>query len=252
MKRIIWLSLLCSWMILGWSILQHKHHQCIDRAASTTASSEQTSVLVAATPQAAQAIRPRSAAHLTRAGSLPVPPTSARSLDEIAEDEAIFAESDRPEPRIWRAAWANERHDEQWTRQTYEDVGAKARALLKGELKMHDLSCRESVCRMYLKFADQPDAQAFITAPQDSALQVGYQRLDPQFVGDGYPKSDYEYEVLIKRPEGAAPRVISEIASDAMEVTPTHEPQELLRADDHAYKLASPDEEVVIHAGRSR
>jgi len=118
---------------------------------------------------------------------------------EVDEDEAMRADDNIPEQRAWRAAWAAEHQDDAWTREITEQVRTRAESLLDGEVRLSDLSCRETICRMYLQFGDQLDAKAFIDAPHDPALHYEYQSLDPEFDGAGFDRSDYTYEVLIKR-----------------------------------------------------
>jgi hypothetical protein len=120
--------------------------------------------------------------------------------DEVAEDEAIVAGDHTPEQRAWRIAWSGEHEDESWTNNVGEELRAKTKALAYGNVELSALSCRETVCRMELKFADQLDAQAFVSAPHDPGVQYEYQSMDPDFDGAGFDKSDYAYELLIKRP----------------------------------------------------
>jgi hypothetical protein len=120
--------------------------------------------------------------------------------DELAEDEAMRRADTIPEQRVWRAAFAGERQDDAWTKQVREEVEDKSKSLLKGAVKLSGLSCRETVCRMHLQFADQIDAEHFIRAAHDPQLRYQYQSLDPEFDGAGFDRSDFTYEVLIKRP----------------------------------------------------
>jgi hypothetical protein len=119
--------------------------------------------------------------------------------DELAEDEAMRRADTIPEQRMWRASFASERQDDAWTKQVRDEVEAKSKSLLKGAVKLSGLSCRETVCRMHLQFADQIDAQDFIHAAHDPQLRYQYQSLDPEFDGAGFDRSDFTYEVLIRR-----------------------------------------------------
>jgi hypothetical protein len=118
--------------------------------------------------------------------------------DGLAEDEAIRAADKTAEQRVWRAAWAEQKQDDKWTEQVREQVSEKAKSL-PGKIQLQELSCRATICRMYLKFAGPDDAQAFISGPQDRAAEYRYQSLDPEFERSGDDRSNSTYEVLIKR-----------------------------------------------------
>ncbi len=119
--------------------------------------------------------------------------------DDIGQDEAIFAADQSPEQGVWRAAWARESQDAAWTQEVVGEVTRSAQSLLQGHLTLNGISCRETVCRMYVQFGDQADADAFIDAPHDQALHYEFQRLDPGSDGNDLDLSSPAYEVLIKR-----------------------------------------------------
>lgn len=110
------------------------------------------------------------------------------------------AADELPEQRVWRAVWAQEQPDAQWAQRVIDEVTRTTRQQVEGDVQLRDLSCRETVCRMYLQFADQLDAEAFRAAPHDPMLQYAYQSLDPAFDGAGFDRSNHTYELLIKRP----------------------------------------------------
>jgi hypothetical protein len=89
--------------------------------------------------------------------------------------------------------------DDQWTRDLLQELQDRAKALA-GELRIEHLSCRETICRAYLQFADQIDADDFRSIPHDPAHQYEYQSLDPDFDGVGFDDSDSTFELLIRRP----------------------------------------------------
>ena len=122
-----------------------------------------------------------------------------RDEDDAHEDQAMAASDRKPELRAWRQAWSAEDEDESWNRQVRAELRGVL-PLVQGDVTLSDLSCRQTVCRMELQFADQLDAQAFIAAPHDDALQYAYQSMDPSFDGAGFDQSEYSYELLIKRP----------------------------------------------------
>jgi hypothetical protein len=121
--------------------------------------------------------------------------------DGLAENEATLAEDNVPEQRVWRATWAHEEPDEEWTHKQSEEVKEKAKSLLAwGSLTVHSLSCRQTVCRMYLQFSDPKDAKAFISAAGDPAMHYEYQDLTPEVSRTDPSRPEYAYEVLITRP----------------------------------------------------
>jgi hypothetical protein len=129
-------------------------------------------------------------------------PSATASLDDEdgrAEDEAMAAGDNRPEQRVWRATWSRERQDGAWTQQMHDEVQRIGRSVLERDLKYYDLSCRETVCRVYLQFADQLDAQAFIKAPRGSDMHYEFQSMDPEYTGEGYDRSDFTYELMVVR-----------------------------------------------------
>jgi hypothetical protein len=141
---------------------------------------------------------------------------SPEDEDDRAEDEAMAADDNNAEQRVWRATWARERQDDAWTQQLHDEVQRIGRSVVEGDLKYYDLSCRETVCRVYLQFSDQLDAQAFMKAPRDSGAHYEFQSMDPEYTGEGYDRSDFSYELLVvrTRPDGLPARERSEPADD--------------------------------------
>lgn len=111
----------------------------------------------------------------------------------------MAADDNTPEQRVWRTRWSRERHDGAWTQQMHDEVQRVGRSVLERDLKYYDLSCRETVCRVYLQFADELDAQAFMKAPRSAGVHYELQSMDPQYTGEGYDRSDFTYELLVVR-----------------------------------------------------
>jgi hypothetical protein len=53
---------------------------------------------------------------------------------------------------------------------------------------------------MYVQFADQLDAAAFIEGDGEPGHSYTYQSMDPDFDGAGLDDSDQTYELLVERP----------------------------------------------------
>lgn len=133
------------------------------------------------------------------AQSTPQPRAQAEPAVHEDEDRAMAVAQGSPEQRAWRMAWSAEREDPSWTQQVADELRQMAESLARGEVVLSGLSCRQTVCRMQLKFADQLDARLFIEAAHDPQLRHAYQSLDPAG-GRDVAKSEYTYELLIKRP----------------------------------------------------
>jgi hypothetical protein len=130
----------------------------------------------------------------------PSAPAQPEDEEDRAENEAMAAADNNPEQRVWRATWSRERQDDAWTQQMHDEVQRTGRAVLERDLKYYDLSCRETVCRVYLQFTDQLDAQAFMKVPRGSGIHYEFQSMDPEYTGEGYDRSDFTYELLVVRP----------------------------------------------------
>lgn len=151
------------------------------------------------------------AAKATAAAQAPTATATPQDEADRAEDEAMAAADNTPEQRLWRITWSTERQDDAWTQRMHDEVQRVARSALQRDLKYYDLSCRETVCRVYLQFTDQLDARAFINAPRDAGPHYEFQSMDPEYTGEGYDRSDFTYELLVvrERPDGlpvSAPR----------------------------------------------
>jgi hypothetical protein len=138
-------------------------------------------------------------------GAVPVPAPgsapSAAALERRADDEeaeAMRAGAGSPEQKAMRSTYVTEQPDERWTASAIEEIKRIAEPL-HGPVYVQDPSCRETVCRMFLRFGDQVDAQAFIAAQRDPAQRYAFHSLDPSFDGAGFDGSDYTYELLIRR-----------------------------------------------------
>jgi len=152
----------------------------------------------------------------TVAALAPSVTASAENEEDRAEDEAMAAADNNPEQRVWRTSWSRERQDDAWTQQMHDEVQRIGRSVLERDLKYYDLSCRETVCRVYLQFTDQLDAQAFMNAPRGSGLHYEFQSMDPEYTGEGYDRSDFTYELLVVRvrPDGLPASEPSEPAEE--------------------------------------
>jgi hypothetical protein len=103
-----------------------------------------------------------------------------------------------PAQQAMRSTYVTEQSDERWTAAAIDEIKQIAQPL-HGPVYVQAPDCRETVCRMFLRFADQVDAQAFIEARRDPAQRYAFQSLDPAFDGAGFDNSDYTYELLIQR-----------------------------------------------------
>jgi hypothetical protein len=193
----------------------------------------------AASPPATPHLAPPTAAQ-PRDDARPAPVVARARVeavdpDELAEDEAMRRADTEPELRQWRIDFAKERQDEAWTQQVLDDVSAESERL-HGAVRVSDLSCRQTVCRMHLQFADQLDARAFIEAPRARELRYAFQGLDPDFDGEGFDRSDFTYELLIKR--AAAPQTTDTASASSN--------------DEGLYGSASPGVESAVVVGPER
>ena len=107
--------------------------------------------------------------------------------------QQVHEEDGKADPSAWRKTWSAERDNPSWNRQVTRELTQMAESLAYGEVVLSDLSCRQTVCRMQLQFADELDARLFMEAPHDPKLRQAYQRVDGA-------KSAHTYELLIKRP----------------------------------------------------
>jgi hypothetical protein len=130
----------------------------------------------------------------SRAGS-----SSQTPVEALAEDDMMIRADRSPEQREWRATFATELQDDDWTQRMRSEVNGKANAILQHPVRISGLSCRETICRMVLEFRDRASALAFMSEPHDAALRYHYQShvpcTDPSMVHD----CDRSYEVLISR-----------------------------------------------------
>lgn len=134
--------------------------------------------------------------------ALPATFQRSASATKEAADDATNGDDHSPEQREWRIAWARQSQDDQWTGELLQELHDRAERLA-GQLLIKHLSCRETICRAYLQFADQIDAAEFRAMSHDPAHQYDYQSLDPNFDGVGFDDSDSTFELLIRRPRPA-------------------------------------------------
>jgi hypothetical protein len=136
--------------------------------------------------------------------------------DELAHEAPGSADDADPERQAWRTAWNVEGADAQWTERVRDDTADQAEALLAGAVTLHELDCRETICRAQIQFADQLDAAAFSEAPRDPAQRYAFVSLDPAFDGAGFDRSEHTYELLIARERPAdLPRRTTPFASES-------------------------------------
>ncbi|MDD9970937.1 MAG: hypothetical protein OXR73_32160 [Myxococcales bacterium] len=120
-------------------------------------------------------------------------------MDLWEEDEDMRIADNIPEQRAWRTAFANEEQDDGWTAEVQKELEHKARTVLEDELQVALLSCRETVCRMFLTFNTSRDARAFQDAPHAPDLHYEYQDLSPELQHQDTGRSSYSYELMIHR-----------------------------------------------------
>ncbi len=122
-------------------------------------------------------------------------------LADEEERDAMLAEDRLPEQAVWRSAWLSEREDEQWTRAMAEEMRLDGETLAHGHLTVRGLSCRETVCRLYLDLSDADDIEAFLAVERDPNLHYEFQLMNPGFEAesDDDPDTDYHFEVLVAR-----------------------------------------------------
>lgn len=138
--------------------------------------------------------------------------TSATSAEDVEVDQerlayeeerdAILAEDRLPEQRVWRSAWLSEEEDGEWTRAMAEEMRLDGKKLVKGHFAVRGLSCRETVCRMYLDLSDLDDAEALLAVERDPDLHYEFQLMNPGFEGvepNEDPNAKYHFEVLVAR-----------------------------------------------------
>lgn len=198
-KKLALAAIVAVWLPVAWSALVHSADApaVISPPATALVEPEATTViegptrrsapLRAATPKPSETKRPVLVAQVDQA--------------DVDEDDAILVEGNVEQQREWRGAWAAEAEDPKWTREVFNELKERGESVVEGDLKLHDLSCRKTVCRLYLQFASRADARAFMAEQTAPALHYEYQRLDPQFEGDQHPQSAFEYEVMIVRTE---------------------------------------------------
>jgi hypothetical protein len=125
------------------------------------------------------------------------PALPQRPNDGVLEDE-MARNADAPGQREWRDRYRLEAPDERWTKQMQQELTEKGQAVLRGNVKIDNLDCHETVCRMYLEFEREPDAEIFLPVAFESLAHRSHAISTP---GDeGQPPSSYAYEVLVERP----------------------------------------------------
>ena len=124
----------------------------------------------------------------------------AKASSLSADDDESSGEDNSPQRRALRSRFANEREDASWTLRIQSEIDRTSAARLRGPIDVDGLSCRETLCRAYLKFDDELDVAAFQQAPHDPELRYEFQSLDPDYRGEGFDNSGYTYELMIERP----------------------------------------------------
>jgi hypothetical protein len=114
-------------------------------------------------------------------------------VQQAQQAQQVHEEDGKDDPSAWRETWSTERDNPSWNKQVTRELTQMAESLAYGEVVLSDLSCRQTVCRMQLQFADELDARLFMEAPHDPKLRQAYQSVDGA-------KSAHTYELLIKRP----------------------------------------------------
>ena len=125
----------------------------------------------------------------------------------VLNEEAFLAAEKNSSERIieLRKDWMGERFDEDWTERMTDRVYDKVDSLLENDVDISAISCQESICRMYLEFANQGDFDTFKSTKFDPLLEYNFQPMPPHEVADENPEQDkYIYEILVKKRGGVA------------------------------------------------
>lgn len=123
-------------------------------------------------------------------------------LADEEERDAMLAEDRLPEQRAWRSAWLLEEEDEEWTLAMAEEMRLEGQTLVHGELSVRGLSCRETVCRMFLDLSDPDDAEALLEVEREPNLHYELQQMNPGFDAesdDDDPQATHHFELLVVR-----------------------------------------------------
>jgi hypothetical protein len=131
-------------------------------------------------------------------------PSAAEQRErEFDEDQGMNAFDNTPEQAEWRDTYAKERADPRWTHEMEAEVQQRA-AGLDSKVRLRNLECHETVCRMYLLFADGAAARSYMAAPHPASIRYEYQSLDPEFGSRAADPKNFTFEVLVHR-AGDAP-----------------------------------------------
>jgi hypothetical protein len=101
------------------------------------------------------------------------------------------------EKRAWRERHEAEREDDAWTERMREDLARLARSTVRGAFGVEDLSCRATICRMYLIFGRKEEAERFIAGAYPAPLR--HRSVAPGPDDQGIVPSTHVYEVLVER-----------------------------------------------------
>lgn len=151
----------------------------------------------------------------SRATSADIPDWVAAERAEaadLASKEAQLALNTTPDHRARRETWAREKPDERWTSQMRDELAEKVRANVDGDVKVSHLSCRETICRMFLHFNTELDAYKFVATPYAASLDYLFQPLDPNYEVALAERSDHTHELMIKRPRPGSDQTAAERA----------------------------------------
>lgn len=121
------------------------------------------------------------------------PDIDPEQLADEDERDAMLAEDRLPEQAAWRSAWLSEPEDEAWTRAVSEEMQRDVGKLAKGRVDVRDVSCRETVCRLYLDLSNIEDAEAFMAVERDPNLHYEFQTMNPG------AEDTHHIEVLVVR-----------------------------------------------------
>ena len=126
----------------------------------------------------------------------------AQKYRSLEDEDAPSTFDHVPEQKEWRLAWREEGQDDDWTNRMEKEVKEKARSDLVGKVKIFNLSCHETICRMHLQFEDEMDAETFISAKQDPDMRYEYRLLNPDDENQDKNQEEkkYNYELLVQRP----------------------------------------------------
>ncbi|MBN2525050.1 MAG: hypothetical protein JXR76_01570 [Deltaproteobacteria bacterium] len=125
--------------------------------------------------------------------------------DAPGEEEIAAADDAGPNHAVWRDTWVSEVHNEEWTQQMEREIKSVSNSLLNHKIDVRHLSCRETVCRMFLKIRGKRDAEKFFSAGLNPEFHYGFQLLNPDTANEtAVEEKVYNYELIVTRKSPAS------------------------------------------------